>query len=175
MRSAARLATSAAVLASALTLAGPVGAATAPTTLRLDGVGPLKLGMSRTAAVRTGWLSHRGTGCPLGGTPPITYRLSGPAAPRGLSASVEFSGGRLSDMSFSKGVRTARGVTVGKTTVATMVRVYRAAGFGASARYDSTFQGTFVTVRRNGKRVLGAFATGSRIDSLAIPGVGTCE
>lgn len=175
MRSATRITPAAAVLTAVLTLAGPVGAATAPTTMRLDGIGPLKLGMTRTAAVKTGWLSHRRSGCPLGGTPPVTYRLSGPAAPKGLGAFVEFTGGRLSDMTFTKGVRTTRGVTVGRTTVTTMVRVYRTAGYPTSARYDPTFQGTFVTVRRKGKAVLGAFATGTRIQSLAIPNVSACE
>ena len=58
----------------------------APTTLRLDGVGPLKLGMRVTAARQTGWLAGRRTGCPLGGPPlPVTYRLSG-RAPRPVFA-----------------------------------------------------------------------------------------
>ena len=41
-----------------------------------------------------------------------------------------------------------------------MVARYRAAGFTASARYESTFQGTFVRVRRHGRDVVGGFADG---------------
>lgn len=170
------------VLAAATTATIAAGAAlapaatTGPRVVRLDGIGPLKLGMTRADAVRTGWLTGRGTGCELGGTPlPITYRLAGPRAPRGITGVAEFRGGRLRDLSFTKGVYTARGVTVGRTTVARMVRRYTGDGYKARARYDATFQGTFVTVTRNGRRVLGAFASGTVVETLGLPGVPVCE
>jgi hypothetical protein len=78
-------------------------------------------------------------------------------------------------MAFTRGVRTATGVRVGRTTTARMVARYRTAGYEASARYDATFRGTFVTVRRRGRQVLGGFAGGRVITTLAIPGVQTCE
>lgn len=145
-------------------------------TLRLDGIGPLRLGMTSTAATATGWLAHRGRGCPLGATPPITYRVDGRRAPKGVRGSIEFADGHLTDMSFTAGVRTVAGVTVGSTTPSRMVARYRAlGGFRASSSYVDTFGGTFVRVRRGGDDVLGAFADGPRISILAIPAVPVCE
>ena len=145
------------------------------TVLRLDGIGPLRLGMTRTAALATGWLGERRPGCPLSGTPPITYRFTGPKAPRAIRGSVEFENDRLSTMSFTRGVRTSTGVTVGRTTTARMVTRYRAAGFTASARFDRTFQGTFVRVRRHGRDVVGGFGEGSVVTIVALPAVPVCE
>jgi hypothetical protein len=155
----------------------PANAAGGPTTtvLGLDGIGPLHLGMTRTAAVATGWLAGRSSGCPLGGTPPITYRFTGAQAPNAIKGSVEFVNGRLSTMSFTRGVRTSTGVTVRRTTTARMVARYRAAGFTASARFDRTFQGTFVRVRRHGHDVVGGFGEGSVVTIVAIPAVSVCE
>jgi hypothetical protein len=172
-------------LSQALGLAALVGAALwAPATaaggpatnvLRLDGIGPLHLGMTRTAALATGWLAGRGSGCPLGGTPPITYRFTGAKAPKGIRGSAEFSGGRLRTLSFTRGVRTSTGVTVGRTTTARMATRYRSAGFTASARFVSTFQGTFVRVKRHGRDVVGGFGEGSVVTIVAIPTVSVCE
>jgi hypothetical protein len=66
-------------------------------------------------------------------------------------------------------------VRVGRTTTARMVARYRSAGYAASARYEETFQGTFVTVRRRSRSVLGGFAGGRVVATLAIPDVLTCE
>lgn len=158
----------------ALLLAAPAHGAT---LMRLDGIGPLKLGMSRSAGLDTGWLSNRTTGCELGGKPyPIGYSLRGAQAPAGIDGIAEFSGGKLRTMTFRGGVRTATGVIPGKTTWAGMVRRYRDAGFRAAARYDATFQATFVTVRRqSGKRVLGGLADGKVVRTLGIPYVPLCE
>jgi hypothetical protein len=132
--------------------------------------------MTRTSAVNTGWLAHKGSGCPLGGPPiPISYRVNGPKAAAGVNGNVEFVNGKLSDMSFSSGVRTATGVAVGKSTVAQMVSSYRHAGLAASSHYDSTFSGTFVTVKRRGKVVLQGFAAKKTIQTLAIPAIQLCE
>jgi hypothetical protein len=163
---------------SVVVLALPLEAASAATLLRANGIGPLKIGMTRAAAVNTGWLAHPGLGCELAGSNrPYTYQLNGPNAPRGLRGSVEFARrtGRLRTVNVTGGVRTAVGVVVNQTTTAQMVRKYRAAGFAASARYDSTFQGTFVNVRRNGRQVFQAFAQRQVIGTLAIPFVPVCE
>ena len=166
----------AAITGSALT-APPATAAGGPATtvLRLNGIGPLHLGMTRTDALATGWLAGRRSGCPLGGTPPITYRVTGAKAPRAIKGSVEFVADRLSTMSFTAGVRTSTGVTVGRTTTTRMVARYRAAGFTASARYSSTFQGTFVRVRRHGHDVVGGLGEGRVVSIVAIPAVPVCE
>jgi hypothetical protein len=154
----------------------PAAASTKPALLRLDGLGPLKLGMTPTAALNTGWLAHKGTGCPLGGPPvPVTYRVNGRKAPAGISGNVEFANGKLADMSFSSGVRTATGVVVGKSTVGQMLSSYRHAGFAAASRFDATFGGTFVTVKRHGKAVLQGFAPKKTIQTLAIPAIQGCE
>lgn len=162
--------------AAALALVAAAPAIARPALLRLDGIGPLKLGMTRTVGVDTGWLAHRGAGCELGGPPlPITYRVDGARAPSGVRGSVEFVRGKLVAMSFSKGVRTATGVVVGKSTVSQMVSRYRKAGYSASSRFDATFQGTFVTVKRKGKTVLGGFATKKVVETLSIPNIQACE
>jgi hypothetical protein len=160
-----------------LALAAP---AQASTLLRLDGIGPLTLGMKQPAAVGTGWLVHRGHGCPLGGKPyPVDYTLTGPRAPAGIDGTAEFNGatGRLDTLSFGKGVRTATGVVVGRTTATGMVTRYRNAGFAASARYDTTFQGTFVQVRRHkgGKLLMMGFASKSKLETIGIPVIPVCE
>ncbi len=157
--------------------ASATGGPEAPVSvLRLDGIGPLKLGMSRVSAVRTGWLSHRGTGCELGGTPlPITYRIAGAAAPKGVTGTAEFNRGKLTSLAFRRGVRTAAGVVVGTTTPAQMVSRYTARGYAAKATFSSMFGGTFVTVRRRGVRVIGGFAPGRVVSDLAVPGIQTCE
>src|SRR3954468_1395801 len=115
-------------VSSALVLAAVAGAAlgvpaiaaggVSTTVVRLDGIGPLHLGMARSAALATGWLAERRPGCPLGGTPPITYRLTGPKAPGAIRGSAEFENHRLRTLSFTRGVRTSTGVTVGRTTTA---------------------------------------------------------
>jgi hypothetical protein len=146
------------------------------TLLRLDGIGPLHLGMTRQAALATGWLAQRAPGCELAGTPrPITYRLTGAKAPAGITGTVEFDHGRLRTLAFTGGVRTASGVVVGRTTAKQMVARYRASGLGASARYDSAFQATFVTVRRNGRQVIGGLAEKGSLTILGIPYVPVCE
>ncbi len=154
--------------------AATAGAAT--TVLRLDGIGPLKLGMKRSEALATGWLSSRGTGCELGGPPlPITYQLRGSRAPSGLRGVAEFHGHRLRNLSFTRGVRTGRGVTVGRTTHARMVARYRTDGFSASSQFVDIFGGTFVRVRRGGRDVLSGFAEGRVVSTLAVPHVPVCE
>jgi hypothetical protein len=172
-------------LSSVLVLAAMTGAALAvpaiaaggpPTTVvRVDGIGPLHLGMTRSAALATGWLAERRPGCPLGGAPPITYRLTGPKAPGAIRGSAEFENHRLTTLSFTRGVRTSTGVIVRRTTTARMVARYRAAGFTASARFESTFQGTFVRVTRHGRDVVGGFGEGSVVTIIAIPAVSVCE
>ena len=165
----------AAVIAAALL--APSGAqAASPQTLRLDGVGPLALGMSRADAVATGWLSDRGRGCPLGGRPyPVTYRLRGAEAPRGLAGGVEFQDGRLAVMSFRRGVRTEAGITVAKTRLSRFVSAYDALGFDASSAFSATFDGTFAMAEDDGVPVLGAFGRSKVVQELAIPYVPVCE
>jgi len=167
--------TAALVLAAAASGSVALGSSSAQ-LLRLDGIGPLHLGMTRRAALATGWLAGRSPGCELAGTPrPVTYRLTGPAAPTGLTGTAEFANEKLRNLAFTRGVRTATGIEVGRTTAPQMVRRYRAAGFTATARYDATFQGTFVGVVRAGKPLIGGFAEHGTLEILAIPAVTVCE
>jgi hypothetical protein len=157
-------------------LGQPFAPAVGTTPLRLNGIGPLHLGMTRQAALASGWLAQRKPGCELGGPPlPITYRLTGATAPKGVRGTAEFTGNRLRTLAFTGGVRTATGVEPGRTSAAGMVARYRAAGFAASSRYDDVFVGTFVTVKRNGKQVIGGFAEGGKVSILGIPFVPVCE
>jgi hypothetical protein len=144
--------------------------------LRLDGVGPLRLGMSRAEAVATGWLSDPTPGCELAGQPlPVVYKLKGPKAPAGIVGTVEFDRGTLRVFAFSAGVRTAFGVAVPGGTVGDLLKRARAAGLSATSIYDATFAGRFVTVNRGGQQVLGAFADQSAISTIAVPYVRVCE
>lgn len=104
--------------------------------LRLDGIGPLRLGMGRAD---------------------------------------EFDRGALRVMAFSAGVRTTFGVALPGATASDLVKRARAAGYSATSVYDETFAGRFVTVNRGGQQVLGAFATKSAIDTIAVPYVPVCE
>jgi hypothetical protein len=157
-------------------LAAPAHGAT---LVRLDGIGPLKLGMSRMASLDTGWLGAKSTGCKLGGKPyPIGYTLTGAKAPAGIKGSAEFQHGTLANFSFTGGVRTATGVVPGTTSWPSMVTRYRDAGFKVSARYDETFVGTFVNVKRKkgGPSVMVGFAEkGKAIGTIGIPYIPLCE
>ncbi|MCW2783457.1 MAG: hypothetical protein JWR35_3908 [Marmoricola sp.] len=163
------------LLALALAL-GVTAPAQGATLVRLNGVGPLKLGMSRMAALDTGWLSNKKPGCELAGPPrPVDYDLAGSQAPDGLEGGIEFTGGKATNMAFTAGVRTSAGVVPGKTTWAGMVRRYRDAGAHASARYIDTFGGTFVTVKLDGTQVMGGFADKKIVTVIGIPFVPVCE
>ena len=153
---------------------GPGAAAASTTVLRTAGIGPLTLGMTRAAAVSTGWLGSRAPGCELASPRPVTYRFTGPKAPSGLRGTAEFDNGGLTNLSFTAGVRTATGVHLG-TTTSRMVARYRTAGFSASARYVGTFQGTFVNVKRSGHQLVGGFGQRGRITVLAVPVIAVCE
>jgi hypothetical protein len=170
-----RLGVLTALVVSAALLALPALASAATPVLRLDGIGPLKLGMTRTAALKTGWLAQRGKGCELDRPIPVTYHLTGPSAPAGVDGSAEFQGGKLTNLAFAGGVSTAAGVTVGVTTPAQMVKKYKAAGYAAKAQFDDTFQGTFVTVSKKKKTVLSAFTEKGPISTLAVPVIPVCE
>jgi hypothetical protein len=164
------------LLLAVLVLAATASAATASPRLRGNGIGPLKLGMTRTAAVATGWLAHRSLGCELAGpNRPIVYKVNGAKAPKGVRGTAEFESGRLRNLSFTKGVHTRAGVVVGKTTTKQMVKDYRALGFKATAQFMSVFNGTFVFVKRKGGNLIGGFAAHAIVTTLAIPVVPVCE
>jgi hypothetical protein len=161
------------VLAASLVLpAAPASAV----ILHLNGAGPLHLGMSRLDALDTGWISNRGAGCELGGPPiPIVYRLRGPKAPSSVRGNAEFRRGHLRNLSFSRGARTAVGVTVNRTSPSEMVARYRRAGYSASSMYIDTFQATFVTVRRGARTVISGFAPKNVVTLLGIPYIPVCD
>ena len=159
----------------AATLAATPAVAAAPTQLRLNGIGPLRLGMPLAAARATGWIAHPVEGCELATPRPVVYRLDGRGAPAGLSGTVEFFQGRLTQLSVGAGVRTALGVRPGTTSWRAMVGRYRAAGFTVTANVDPTFQARFVDVFRRGRLVLQASTEGSKVAQLAVPSLAFCE
>lgn len=172
-----RLLRPALLVAAMMALVASVPALAEPALLRLDGVGPLKLGMTRTAALDTSWLAHRGRGCRFGAPVPITYRVDGPQAPARVRGRVEFVRGRLVRMDFFRGVRTALGVAVGRTSVAEMFRRYRGLGFSVSSVFAPRFKETFVSVRRKGtgEDVIGGYASEKVVELLSIPRVSRCD
>jgi hypothetical protein len=161
-------------LSIAVLCAFPV-AAGASTLLRLNGIGPLKLGMTQHAAAQTGWLGNKAKGCELQRPRPITYTFTGPSAPSNLTGLIQFDNGKLSSISATRGVHTKTGVVVGKTTHSQMVSDYDAAGFNASSVFSHTFGGTFTTVKRNGQTVIQGFGAKKKVTLLAIPAVQACE
>ncbi len=175
LRRAAPLGASGAILLLAAGSAWADGRGSSP-VLRLDGIGPLRLGMGRVEAVATGWLSDPGPGCELGGPPlPVVYKLKGPKAQAGIVGTAQFERGTLRVFAFSAGVRTTFGVAIPGGTVADLLKRARAAGLSASSVYDETFAGRFVTVNRGGQQVFGAFAEKSAITTIAVPYVPVCE
>ena len=175
VRRAARLGAMGAILLLTAGSAWADGRGSSP-VLRLDGIGPLRLGMGRAEAAATGWLSDPGPGCELAGTPPpVVYRFKGPKAPAGIVGTVEFDRDTLRVFAFSAGVRTSFGVSIPGGTVGDLLKRARAAGLSATSVYDPTFAGRFVTVNRGGQQVLGAFARQNAIATLAVPYVPVCD
>jgi hypothetical protein len=133
--------------------------------------------MTRAAAVKTGWVSDRAKGCELASPRPLVYQLNGRDAPDALQGFVYFVNDRLTGFDLTTGVETATGVRPGKTTVSQMISRYRKAGFTASKRYDSTFDATFVTVKRKRRTVIEGFAIRKqkRVRDLSIPFTALCD
>lgn len=142
--------------------------------MRLNGTGPVKLGMTRAAAVSTGWLAHKTLGCELASPRPVVFQFNGPKAPAGLKGSASFVGGRLVNISFRSGVRTRLGIRPGVSTTGAMVRAYRQGGFRVTNVFDPVFQARFVTATRGG-RSIAAVASSAVIDTIAVPRIEVCE
>lgn len=155
-------------------LTAPATGSAATPLLRLDGIGPLKLGMTRAAAVSTGWLANKTLGCELASPRPVVFQFTGPKAPAGLKGSASFVGRKLVNISFRSGVRTRLGIRPGVSTARAMVRAYRQGGFWVTNVFDATFQARFVTATRGG-RSIAAVASGAVIDTIAVPRIEVCE
>lgn len=168
-----RLVTLALTSALLLLLAAP--ALAARTTVRNNGIGPLKIGMKRSAALKTGWLSGRAPGCELAIPAPITYQLNGPDAPAPIEGSAEFNRHRLTSLVFSKGVKTKTKVIPGRTSIRRAASLLRRGGYKARTRYDDTFQVTFLTATRKRRQRFGGYAEKRRLQVLGVPYVPLCE
>jgi hypothetical protein len=131
--------------------------------------------MSQTAAVNTGWLAHKSQGCELASPRPVVYQLNGSSAPAGVKGSAQFEGGKLRNLSFTRGVHTAVGIVPGVSRTGQMVDRYGRAGFNASAQYSNVFRSTFVNVKKGGKFKIMGLAEHERINTLSIPVVPVCE
>lgn len=135
-----------------------------PTTIRLDGIGPLRLGMTRRAATATGWLRSSSETCnDRAGALPQVMRADGPRAAPAVNLSAYFrsgANGKLTHLMFSGGARTELGIRPGVSTAAQMIARYRRAGFAVRSSYSRDYGGTFVEARRHGKLVMTGLAPG---------------
>lgn len=160
--------------------AGSAGGAASPATVRVDGVGPLKLGMTRAAAVRTGWLSDRTTGCELAGKPyPLVYRLDGKGAPAAVDGTATFANGRLTLFTFTAGVRLANGTTPGVTTLQQAKARFSAAPYSAQITTSQLDGSKMLRVRKSGRDAFEAFTKTpdgkGPISLLGVPYVPVCD
>lgn len=162
------------VALTAVVLTATAAGSAATPLMRLRGIGPVQLGMTRPAAVSTGWLAHKTLGCELASPRPVVFQFDGPKAPAGLKGSASFVGGKLVNISFRSGVHTRLGIRPGVSTVGAMIRAYRRGGFRVTNVFDSTFQARFITATRGG-RSIGAVASGAVIDTIAVPRIEVCE
>ncbi len=167
-------------VAGALTLVATVAAPAiaAPPRLRLNGIGPLKFGMTVAQAQATGWIANRTPGCELQSPRPVGYDLTGPSAPAGLRGDVTFVRGKLVNVAVDKGATTITNVRPGVTTAARMARAYRQAGYWVTSDYEPVFQARFITATRGGKTIVGiapGFSTAKVVTSLSVPFANVCE
>ena len=129
-----------------------------PTTLRLDGIGPLRLGMSRNSAYAFGLLRSSTETC-LGAKPPlpVSYASDGPRATPGVRFTAYFTGGRngkLTHVMVYDGARTELGIRPGVSTAAQMIARYKRAGYTVKTEWRGDLGATFVNVTRRGKPVM---------------------
>lgn len=155
------------------------------TTLRFDGIGAIRLGMTRNAAYKTGLIRSHADTCLDGKKPlPVSYGSDGPKAAPGSRFTSYFRGGRngrLMHIFVTAGVRTELGIRPGVSTASEMMRVYRRAGYTVRARTRPDFAGvTFVDVLRRGRVVMTAVTNGTAraktpLLGIAIPSYFDCR
>ncbi len=169
MRRAASLLTPLAVV-SAVAVAAPAGAdrpapdaivaarrAASPSTLRLDGIGSLRLGMTRSAAYATGVLRSSSQICLDRKSPPVAYVSDGPRATPGVKVTAYFPSGRnsrLTHLIASSGATTELGIRPGVSTAAQMIARYRRAGYAVKTQWIDDLGLTLVNVSRRGRPVI---------------------
>ena len=147
------------------------------TTLRLDGIGPLRLGMTRNAAYKTGVIrSHSDTCLDRKKPLPISYGSDGPRVAPGAKFISYFRGGRngrLTHIFASSGVRTQLGIRPGVSTAPEMIRAYRRAGYTVRSRTRRDFAGvTFLDVLSRGRVVMTAVTNGTARSKTPVLGIG---
>lgn len=165
-------------LTAAVTVVMTATASAATPRLRLNGIGPLTIGMTKSQALATGWIANQQLGCELASPRPRVLDFTGPNAPAGLQGSVSFQRGTLTDITIARGAITRTGVQPGVTTARRMIRAYRDAGFVVTSRFDPVFQARFTTAYRGGKTIVGLSLGSSRnrvLRSVSVPFVPLCE
>ncbi len=138
---------------------------TAPgTTVRFDGIGGLRLGMTRSKAFATGVLRTASETCFDSPAPrPVTYSSDGPKNAAGARYQAIFRGGRngkLTHLQFVSGVRTELGIRPGVSTAAQMAVTYRRAGYTVRTTFDGAYNSTFVEVRKGRRALMTGVASG---------------
>jgi hypothetical protein len=146
------------------------------TTIRFDGIGPLRLGMTTERAVATGVLRSHAETCLDGPVPlPVTYASDGPKAAPGAGYTAYFRSDRLTTIVFYRGVHTRLRIRPGVSTGAQMAARYRRAGYTVRTYWRREFLGTFVDVLRRGRVVMTGFSQRGRpLTVVAIPSYPRC-
>ncbi len=146
------------------------------TTLRFDGIGAIRLGMTRNAAYKTGLIRSHSDTCLDGKKPlPVSYGSDGSRAAPGSRFTSYFKGGRngrLTHILAIAGVRTELGIRPGVSTASEMIKVYRRARYTVRTRTRPDFAGvTFVDVLTRGRVVMTAVTNGTARSKAPLVGI----
>ncbi len=148
--------------------------------LRSTGIGPLKLGMTEKAALKSGWLKpKRYTTSYSDNFRPRydTYRIGGPAVPRGLRGEVllGLNGSRkVAFIRITHGATTELGIRPQYDTLAGMKRVYEENGWKAVEAEGGTSPSAPLEATPPGAAsptIAAQVVSGARIDVIGIPSV----
>ena len=146
-----------------------------------DGLGPLRLGMSRSDALDSGWLGEPQETCSDmigGGAAPgeYAYMLDGPQAPEGLSGSVEISDDEITTIGVSKSVAMPNGVTFDSAWDATRaMETLQSAGYRVSVTSTFEPEDSATATSPDGAEFGFYFSDARGSASVAIPTMSICD
>lgn len=146
-------------------------------TLGLDGIGPLKIGMSESAAENTGWLSDRQVPwCPFASETDPSYQLEGPEAPAELDGLVIFMEGSLNQIVVRAGAATGEGIGIGTSTLDDLTEAYGTRGYQVDSYSRFEDYDDFATVNRGDEtHLMAALGSGGEISLLGVPHLSVCD
>lgn len=154
----------------------PASPAAAVPLLRLDGIGPLMLGMSEADAEATGWLSNRSAPwCPFAGTEDPTWDLAGPSAPAGVDGYLIFREGEIDQVVIRSGTTTDEGIGAG-ASFGDLSDTYGGLGYEVDsyARFESFDD--FATVEQADEpRLMTTLNSDGSIEWIGVPYISVCD